>query len=69
MMAGINYRLLLQKYIVRVGEMEGVDYISGSRWQQPPYFTDEEWRALQQICGLSYVLEEAIAKERKQNGS
>ena len=65
-MADIDYRLLLQKYIVRVGEMEGIDYISGSRWQQPPYFTDEEWRALQLVCADSYVLEASIAKAKKQ---
>ena len=65
-MADIDYRLLLQKYIVHVGENEGVDYIGGGRWQRPPYFTDEEWRELQLVCADSYVLEASIAKAKKQ---
>ena len=63
-MADTDYRLLLQKYIIHVGENEGVDYISFTA-TPPPYFTDEEWQALQQASADSNVLEEAIFRAKE----
>lgn len=44
-MATLDYRLLLKKYIVHVGNSEGVDFISPS-WYQPELFSKDEWDEL-----------------------
>ena len=62
-MADTDYHLLLLKYMMHVGEMEGVDYVF--RTPRPPYFTASEWLALQEASADSSALEDAMAKARK----
>ena len=63
-MADTDYHLLLLKYMMHVGEMEGVDYVFRTT-DQPSYLTASEWLALQEASADSSALEDAMAKARE----